>query len=453
MDQHPRLDPDRLETAPRRPEAALRGEAALRRKAKRVTRALAAQREAWQGGFTRRRVLAGLGGLGVASLGSQLVTTRVAFGAAQDGTGAGTTLVVIFLRGGVDGLSVIVPRGDAALAGARPRIAVPDRALLPGDDRFGLHPALAPLHPLWTSGRLAAVHAVGSPDLSRSHFQAQDCLERGAATTSVTSGWLDRVLAALGPGTTFRAVANGAALPRSLIGPEPKLVLQGIERFDLAGGEDLRDRTVAALTALYTGLDHPVAAHAQVTLRALAAARELAQADYQPGVDYPEGGFAGQLRDVARLIKARVGLRVAAIDLGGWDMHTWIGPVDDGGMRRHLADLAAALAAFAADLGPALDEVTLVTMSEFGRRVAENGNAGADHGHGGIMLLLGGGLRGGRVHGGWPGLAPSALVNGDLAGVNDYRDVLTELLQRRLGIGDPAPVFPDHRPTPLGIFT
>ena len=427
--------------------------AALRRKAERVTGALAAQRDTWRHGFTRRRLLAGLGGLGVASLGSQLVTTRVAFGATAQGTGSGATLVVVFLRGGVDGLSVVVPRGDPALAAARPQIAVPEGALLPGDDRFGLHPALAPLQPLWTSGRMAAVHAVASPDLSRSHFQAQDCLERGAAATSVATGWLDRVLTALGPGTTFRAVANGTSLPRSLLGAEDKLVLQEIEQFDLAGGEDLRDRTVAALTELYTGLDHPVATHAQVTLQALAAARELAQSEYQPDAAYPDGGFARQLRDVARLIKARVGLRVAAIDLGGWDMHTWIGQVDNGGMRRHLDELAAALAAFATDLGPALDGVTLVTMSEFGRRVAENGNAGTDHGHGGIMLLLGGGLRGGRVHGAWPGLAPDALANGDLAGANDYRDVLTELLQRRLGIGDPTPIFPDHRPTRLGVFT
>lgn len=427
----------------------LRPERTLRRAAERVTGALAGQREQWRHGFTRRRLLAGLGGLGVASLGNQLVTTRVAFGAAPP---EAPTLVVVFLRGGMDGLSVVVPRGEPALAAARPRIAVPERALLPGDDRFGLHPALAPLHPLWTSGRLAAVHAVGSPDLSRSHFQAQDCLERGAATPSVASGWLDRTLAALGPGTTFRAVAHGPALPRSLLGSEEKLVLDGIQRFDLAGGEQLRDRSVAALTELYTGLDHPVAAHAQVTLQALAEARELAEAEYQPAAEYPDGGFAEGLRDVARLIKAGVGLRVAAIDLGGWDMHTWIGQVDDGGMRRHLDELAAALAAFAADLGPALDDVTLVTLSEFGRRVAENGNAGADHGHGGVVLLLGGGLRGGRVHGAWPGLASSDLVNGDLAAANDYRDVLIELLQRRLGIGDPAPIFPGHRPTRIGVF-
>lgn len=435
-----------------------RTEAALRLRAERVSAALAGQREAWRHGFTRRRLLAGLGGLGAATLSSQLVTTRLAFGQARPAASAGrqpdgTTLVVVFLRGGVDGLSVVVPRGAAALREARPGIAVPDRALLAGDDRFGLHPALAPLHPFWTSGRMVAVHAVASPDASRSHFQAQDCLERGAASTSVSTGWLDRVLALLGPGTTFRAVAEGAALPRSLVGPEEKLVLQGIDRFKLQGWGGVRERSMTALAALYTGLDHPAAAHAQATLQALEAARALAQPGYQPSATYPNGGFANQLRDLARLIKAEVGLRVAAIDLGGWDMHTWIGTVDDGGMRRHLDQLSAALAAFATDLGPALDRVTLVTMSEFGRRVAQNGNAGADHGHGGIMLLLGGGLRGGRVHGQWPGLSPDLLDHGDLAGANDYRDVLAELLQRRLGVGDVGAIFPDHRSTALGAFT
>lgn len=422
-----------------------RAEAALRVHAEQVTTALAAQRDSWRHGFTRRRLLAGLGGVGVAALGSQLATTRVAFG--QSG---GNTLVVIFLRGGIDGLCVVVPRGEPVLREVRPRIGIPDGALLAGDDRFGLHPALAPLHPLWTSGRMAAVHAVGSPDVSRSHFQAQDCLERGAATTSVSSGWLDRVLEALGPGTTFRAVAQGSALPRSLVGGEDKLVMQGVDRFDLQGWDGIRDRTVSALAALYTGLDHPVASHAQVALQALEAARTVASNEYQPDAEYPDGGLGDQLRDVARLIKADVGLRVAAIDLGGWDMHTWIGEVDNGDMRRQLDRLAAALAAFTEDLGPALDRTSVVTMSEFGRRVAQNGNAGTDHGHGGIMLLLGGGLRGGRVHGAWPGLTD--LVNGDLAGANDYRDVLAELLQARLGVGDVGRVFPDHRPEPLGVF-
>ncbi|HEY3008472.1 MAG TPA: DUF1501 domain-containing protein [Micromonosporaceae bacterium] len=425
------------------------GDAATRVHADRVTAELAAQRDRWRHGFTRRRVLAGVGAVGVASLAAQLTTTRVAFG---DPTTTRRTLVVVFLRGGMDGLSVVVPAGDPYLPKARPTIGVPAGALLAGDDRFGLHPAMAPLHPYWKAGTMAAVHAVASPDASRSHFQAQDCLERGAASVAVHTGWLDRLLTALGPGTTFRAIAEGAALPRSLVGSESALVLEGIRDFALQGWDGVRERTMTALTALYTGLDHPLADQARVTVQALSAARRVASEAYAPAVSYPDGGFAGSLSDVARLIKAGVGLRVAALDVGGWDMHTWIGRVDGGDMLNQLNQLAGALAAFAADLGPALVDVTVVTMSEFGRRVAENGNAGADHGHGGLMLLLGGGLNGGAVHGRWPGLAPSALDQGDVAGANDYRDVLAELLARRLGVVDSAKIFPGHRPKSLGVF-
>jgi uncharacterized protein (DUF1501 family) len=424
-------------------------EAAIRVHADRVTARLAEQRDRWRRGFTRRRVLAGAGAVGVASLATQLTTTRVAFG---DPATTRRTLVVVFLRGGMDGLSVVVPAGDPNLAKARRTIAVPQGALLAGDGRFGLHPALAPLHPLWRAGTMAAVHAVASPDASRSHFQAQDCLERGAASVAVHSGWLDRVLTALGPGTTFRAVAEGSALPRALVGAENKLVLEGIREFDLQGWDGVRERTMTALKALYTGLEHPLAEQARLTVQSMSAARRVASAEYAPAVTYPDGGFAKELTDVARLIKANVGLRVAAIDLGGWDMHTWIGRIDGGEMRNHLEQLAGALAAFAADLGPALQDVNIVTMSEFGRRVAENGNAGADHGHGGLMLLVGGGLNGGKVHGKWPGLAPSNLDQGDLAGANDYRDVLAELLRSRLGVGDVAKIFPGHRARDLGVF-
>jgi uncharacterized protein (DUF1501 family) len=417
--------------------------------AENVTGALDAQRDRWRFGFTRRRILAGAGAVGVAALGTQLTTARVAFGAPETTTRA---LVVIFLRGGMDGLSVVVPRGDANLARARPNIVVPGGALIAGDARFGLHPALAPLEPLWKAGKAAAVHAVASPDASRSHFQAQDCLERGAATTAVHTGWLDRVLAGLGPGTTFRAVAEGSALPRSLVGGENKLVLQGIKEFDLQGWDGIRGKSVEALKTLYTGLEHPVAEHAKITLKALAAARKVASKEYQTEVQYPGGGLGDQLRDVARLIKGRVGLRVAAVDVGGWDTHTNQGRVEGGDMRRHLEELSGAMGAFAADLGPALDDVTIVTMSEFGRRVAENGSSGTDHGHGNVMLLLGGGMYGGRVHGRWPGLTESALDQGDLAGANDYRDVLGELLKARLGLGDVKRIFPGHRYRELGIF-
>jgi uncharacterized protein (DUF1501 family) len=425
------------------------GQAALRLAAEAVTADLAAQRDRWRFGFTRRRVLAGAGAVGVAALGSQLTTTRVAFGAPATTNRA---LVVVFLRGGLDGLSAVVPRDDRNLLRARPTIAVPAGALIAGDRRFGLHPALAGIEAMWKAGKAAAVHAVASPDASRSHFQAQDCLERGAASTSVHTGWLDRVLAGLGPGTTFRAVAEGSALPRSLVGPQNKLVLQGIREFDLQGWDGIRSRSVEALKTLYTGLDHPIADHARVTLKALSAARRVASREYQTDVPYPPGGLGDQLRDIARLIKGRVGLRVAAVDVGGWDTHTNQGRFDNGDMRRQLEGLGNALGAFATDLGPALDDVTIVTMSEFGRRVAENGNTGTDHGYGNVMLLLGGGLVGGRVHGRWPGLSEGALDQGDLAAANDYRDVLAELLKARMGLGDVKKIFPGHRHREIGVF-
>jgi uncharacterized protein (DUF1501 family) len=427
------------------------GAAAVRVQAELVTGGLAAQRDGWRYGFTRRRVIAGVGAVGVAALGAQHVTTRAAFAAPGDDR----TLVVIMLRGGMDALSVIVPRGDGDLAAARPTIGVPAGALLDAgpETRFGLHPAMAPLHPLWKSGLMAAVHAVASPDASRSHFQAQDCYERGAASTAVRTGWLDRVLAQMGAGTTFRAIAEGASLPRSLVGTQNKIVLDGIQDFKLDGSNRERDKSLEALRSLYTGLDHPLAAQATATLQALDAAKRVANTPVAESARYAGGGLAGGLRDIARLIKAKVGLRVAALDLGGWDMHTNLGTVDGGEMRGHLTELSEALAAFATDIGPdALRNVTVATMSEFGRRVQQNANAGTDHGHGGAMLLLGGGLNGGRVHGRWPGLAPAALDHGDLAGANDYRDVLAEMLKTRFGIANTAAIFPAYETRRIGAF-
>ncbi len=356
-------------------------EAAIRVQAEAVAADLQAQRDQWRKGFTRRRVLAGAGAVGVASLADQLVTTRVAFGAPAT---TNRTLVVVFLRGGMDGLSVVVPRGDRNYLNARGDIAVQPGALLAGDDRFGLHPALAPLEPFWEAGKMAAVHAVASPDASRSHFQAQDCLERGAASTAVHTGWLDRVLEQLGPGTTFRAIAEGSALPRSLVGGQSKLVLHGIRDFDLrAGSGDAGQDADRAEGALHRLRDHPLGSQAAETLKSISTARKIAQSNYQGTAQWPGGGFADQLKDVARLIKAKVGLRVAAVDIGGWDMHTNLGGLDGGDMRNRLNELAGALGAFATDLGSALDNTSIVTMSEFGRRVEENGNAGIDHGHGG----------------------------------------------------------------------
>ncbi|GIF49056.1 uncharacterized protein (DUF1501 family) [Asanoa ferruginea] len=444
VDNGPRTEEELARYGPNLPEAAIRVQAEA------VAADLQAQRDQWRKGFTRRRVLAGAGAVGVAGLANQIATTRVAFGAPST---TNRTLVVVFLRGGMDGLSVIVPRGDRNYLNARRDIAVQPGALLAGDSRFGLHPGLAPLAPFWEAGKMAAVHAVASPDASRSHFQAQDCLERGAASTAVHTGFLDRVLEQLGPGTTFRAVAEGAALPRSLVGGQSKLVLQGIREFDLNAGGGMREKTLTALKALYTGVgDHPLGSQAAETLKSISTARKIAQSEYQTTAQWPGGGFADQLKDVARLIKAKVGLRVAAVDIGGWDMHTNIGGPDGGDMRNRLNELAGALGAFATDLGPALDNTSIVTMSEFGRRVEANGNSGLDHGHGGVMLLLGGGMNGGKVHGKWPGLSAGALDQGDLAGANDYRDVVSELLGARMGVKDAKKIFPGYVPKKIGIF-
>jgi uncharacterized protein (DUF1501 family) len=426
-------------------------EALLRARAARVAADRDHRAELWSRGFTRRRFLAGAGMAGVAALGSQLATARASFGA-PGGPGA---LVVVFLRGGMDGLSVVVPASDPHLVTARPGIAVPSRALLPLDRGFGLHPALAPLHDLWRLGLLTVVPAVSTPDISRSHFQAQDCLERGGSSAGAAEGWLDRVLDVMGPGTTFRAVTAGTTVARALAGDQAGLSLRSIDAFRLhAGDADVHAATAQALATLYTGVDHPMGADVAATLEGLGTAAVLSATAYQPAAAYPDGELAERLAEVARLVKADVGLRVACVDVGGWDMHTNLGNIDGGDMARSLTSLGAALGAFAADLGDKLDQVNVVVMTEFGRRVEQNANAGTDHGHGAVVLLLGGGLAGGTVHGDWRGLAPDLLDQGDVPGWNDYRDLLAEVVTARLGVGagNLPTVFPGHRAQPLGVM-
>ena len=427
------------------------GEAALRAYAEEVKTDRSGRSELWSRGFTRRRLVTGAGFVGVAAIGSQLVSTRVSFG---DPTTSKGTLVVVFLRGGMDGLSVLVPAEDPHLLAARPKIAVRGGALLALDRGFGLHPALAPLHQYWQSGQFTAVPALSTPDLSRSHFQAQDCLERGgSASDATTGGWLDRTLAELGPGTTFRAIAEGSTLPRSMVGSQGALALRGIESFKIGGWEDIRPKTMEALQALYTGFDHPLATQASTTLSAIVTAERIAADKYQPAAEYPDNGFAKSLRNIAQLVKSDVGLRIANVDLGGWDMHTGLGTVEGGDMQRMLDSLGKSLAAFAADLGDRLDDVTLVTMTEFGRRIEENANQGTDHGHGAVALVLGGKVDGGTVHGNWQGLAPEVRDHGDVPGSNDYRDLLGEVLMSRLGLSPAAlgKVFPGHTVRSIGV--
>ena len=395
-----------------------------------------------------RRALLGAGVAGAfAGLVGEQLDTRLAFAAAP--APAGDVFVLLSLRGGFDGLSAVVPHGDPAYYAARPEIGVPKARLIGGDAYFGLNPGLAPLLPFWTAGSLAAVQAVGQPAPNRSHFAAMEELERAAPGTSLRTGWLDRMLGGIGASDPMQAVSLGSAMPaRVLAGPAPDLGLTAIDRFRLAG-EDPSRPMAATMAALYADAPPALARTTAQVTSALATARSVPAST---ATTYPDTDLGAALRDVARLVKADVGLRAACVDSGDWDMHENLGAATPGRrMYDHLHDLAAALAAFATDLGPAFARVTVVTISEFGRRVGQNGSGGLDHGYGNAMLVLGGAVRGGRVYGRWPGLAPSRLVDGDLAVTTDYRAVIAEILRARCGVTDTASVFPGVTPARLGL--
>jgi uncharacterized protein (DUF1501 family) len=398
-----------------------------------------------------RRTLLG-GAVAIGGLAATGLSTRMAFA----GPGyTGDTLVVLSLHGGFDGLSAVPPIGDADYYRSRPTIAVPKSQVIAGDGSFGLHPALAPLLPFWSSGKLGVVHAVGQQNPTRSHFAAMEAMEHAAPGTSIRTGWLDRMLGVTGAGGPLAGVSVGGPMPNRLFaGPTPDVTMASVDAFSLAGDSAKRP-LAAALRAMYADAPEPLAGAARAADRALAATTGLRAAADTPehGAAYPKTDLGDALRDVARLIKAKVGLATAAVDCGDWDMHDALGIAAKGQrMNDHLTELALALAAFATDLGPdRLGSVTLLTISEFGRRVAENGSHGADHGHGNAMLLLGGGVRGGRVYAKWPGLAPDALVAGDLAGTTDYRAVIGELLQKRCGVGSLGTVFPSVTPSSFGL--
>lgn len=397
--------------------------------------------------MTRRGLLgaAALGGL-VAGAG---VSTEFAF---ADAGYTGDTLVVLSLHGGFDGLSAVAPIGDPDYYRARPTIGLPKSQVIAGDGTFGLHPAMAPLLPLWQGGKLAAVHAVGQPNPTRSHFAAMEAMENAAPGTSIRSGWLDRMLGGTGAGAPLAGVSMGGAMPTRLFaGPSADVSMASIDSFTLAGDSAKRP-IAAALRRMYA--DQP-AGPAMAADRALAVKAALPAYAPANGASYPDTDLGAALRDVARLIKAKVGLATASVDCGDWDMHDGLGTAVKGQrMYDNLTDLSLALAAFATDLGPAaLGSVTLLTVSEFGRRVQENASRGADHGHGNAMLLLGGGVRGGKVYAKWPGLAPGALLAGDLAATTDYRSVIGEVLQKRCGFGSLSAVFPSVQPSSYGLVT
>ncbi len=376
----------------------------------------------------------------------------------------GDVLVVIFLRGAADALNMLVPFGEDAYYDQRPTLAVPrpdDRQVRSAeraidlDGFFGFHPALQPLLPIWQDGMLALIHACGAPDESRSHFKAMELMERGVETAQgPASGWINRHLATLatGNGSPLRGVGLGEAVQRSLQGAIPVTALRSISQFHLAGDQQIEQLMQAGLSSLYRPSD-PLGVLGQETLHILQVLAELNPAAYQPSrsLDYPGTDYGTGLRQIAMLIRAEVGLEVAAIDLGGWDTHFAQG-THDGHMPQLMAELAGGLAALHADLADFQSRLTVVVMTEFGRRVKENASLGTDHGHGGLMMLMGGNVAGGRVLGEWPGLQPELLFGpGDLPVTTDYRDVLSEVCQQRLNNPAVAEIFPDHTPQRTGF--
>src|SRR3954469_14128256 len=425
---------------------------AVARAAEKVSCELAAQDDAWgTSGWTRRKFLAGVGMAGVAALGTQLVTTRAAYAAAP--TGTERTLVVIFLRGAADGLHLLVPNsadlGLDYLRSVRGALVPGDAELQALSGGWALNARLKPLYDeLWSTGELAFVPAVSTAGVSRSHFQAQQHLERGGSDT-VSSGWLDRVLSKLGAGTTFRAVSEGQSTPVSLAGGQPSITLSSIQNFTFPGWDAIRPASQAAVLKLYRGMSGPLGVDVPNTIGALPTATQI-QSGIGTTPDYPGGEFGRALKDPAGILRAEVGMQVATVDVGGWDTHT----DEVSQLNGQLTAAAAALSTFFADLGAARRQrVTVAVMTEFGRRVEMNASGGTDHGHGSVMWLLGGGLKASGVFGNWTKLSAATLAAGDVPGLNNPFDVLGELAQKRLGAGSLSGVFPGYTPSSLNLAT
>ncbi len=409
-----------------------------------------------------RRVFVKAGGLALVSFGlDPLFLARAAYGLQHPsvaGLGA-KTLVCLFQRGAVDGLSMVAPHGDPFYYRERPRIALEREALIDLDGHFGLHRGLGALEPLWRDKSLAIVHAVGSPDSTRSHFDAQDYMETGTpGVKSTRDGWLNRYCSHAREhaerSTPFRAVAFGPQLPRALAGSAPALAIDDLQAFGLRAPGHERDRLTRAFEALYEGSATGLLATSSAEgFEAVQMLKTANPAQYQPanGAEYPKGKLGRSLRQIAQLIRCGIGLEIAFADVGGWDTHVNQGAAD-GQLAGRLQELGGALAAFARDLGDQMADVVVLTMSEFGRTVRENGTGGTDHGHATAMMVLGGGVRGGQVFGRWPGLDPAQRFEGrDLAVTTDFRDLFGEVVTRHLGGARLDDVFPG-RGADLGRF-
>jgi len=374
-------------------------------------------------------------------------------------------LVVVFLRGAADALNLVAPYGEQAYYTLRPSLGIsrPDalpssigKSLIDLDGFFGLHPSLEPLLPAWNEGNLAIVHACGSPDESRSHFRAMELMERGVEETDgPASGWIGRHLGTHknGNNSPFRAIGIGELTQRSLRGGIPVTVLRSISDYQYKGDSPASQQLREALAILYAGQE-PISKIGSETLVLLEELQKLDPENYHPSgnASYPDNKFGDGLKQIAMLIKAGLGLEICAVDLDGWDTHFAQG--SSTGLFSNLArTLAEGLGAFHADISAFSNSVITVVMTEFGRRAHENGSLGTDHGHGALMMLLGGKINGGQVWADWPGLDKNQLIGpGDLAITTDYRDVLSEICATHLGNTATDLIFPGYTPKRLGII-
>jgi uncharacterized protein (DUF1501 family) len=377
-------------------------------------------------------------------------------------TGRRKTLIVIFQRGAMDGLNSVIPYGESAYYQLRPNLAVArpksdgqpsNPAAIDLDGFFALSPALASFKPIYDTGQLAIVHAVGSHDTTRSHFDAQDYMESGTpGVKSTTDGWLNRYLQATPKpqASPFRAVAMGPNLPRTLQGKAPSIAMNNINEFAIrgAGGGQSTAVVQSGFEAMYEQTaNQALRGTGHETFEAVKLLKRINPSQYQPAADanYPRGRYGDSLKQIAQLIKSDIGLEVAFADIGGWDTHANQG-AGQGQLANRLLEFSQGIAALHADLKDRRDDVVILTMTEFGRTARENGNRGTDHGHASCMFVLGGNVNGGKVLGKWPGLQTSQLYEGrDLAITTDFREVFAEVATRHLGASNLNLVFPGYQ--------
>ncbi len=398
---------------------------------------------------------------GVAMVGLSAMPAFLQRAAAATPSGGKKQLVVLFQRGAADGLNIVVPFGEPNYYRLRPSIAIqPPKSgsadsAIALNDFLGLHPSLAPLELLYHKGQLAIVHAAGSPDPTRSHFDAQDFMESGTPGLKATEdGWLNRALESIPEeqASPFRAVAMGQNLPRMLRGNSPAIALPDVRQFKMMtqspGAAKIAEGGFEAMYA--QTVDQALRGTGTETFEAIDMLRKADPTKYQPenGAQYPNSRLGQSLQQVGQLIKANIGVEVLFVDCGGWDTHVNQGNAQ-GQLSNLLKDLGQGLAAFHEDMGDRMENIVFVTMSEFGRTAKENGNRGTDHGHANCMFVMGGPVRGGYVFGKWPGLAEHQLNEGrDLALTTDFRSVLGEILLKHVRVPDLAPVFPQYDNNP-----